>query len=47
MNFGNMIIVKNDEEEVKKSFSNGKGRIEFDEFIEVIRDSCMDKDKAE
>ena len=28
-------------------FPNGKPKIEFDEFIEVIRDSCMDPESAE
>lgn len=47
MNFGNMPIVKNENEECKECFSNGKDRIEFDEFIDVIKDSCSDKDRAE
>ena len=45
MNFGNMPIIE--KEENKQCFSNGKDRIEFDEFIDVIKDSCADKDKAE
>lgn len=28
-------------------FPNGKPTIEFDEFIEVIRESCMDAESAE
>jgi Ca2+-binding EF-hand superfamily protein len=28
-------------------FPNGKPKIEFDEFIEVIRESCMDAESAE
>ena len=28
-------------------FPNGKPTIEFDEFIDVIKDSCMDTDSAE
>lgn len=30
-----------------QKFPSGKPEIEFDEFIEVIRDACMDVDSAE
>jgi len=32
---------------VVKKFPNGKQKIEFDEFIDVIRDACIDSESAE
>ena len=37
---------KNGEGVVTK-FPNGKQQIEFDEFIDVIRDACIDSESAE
>ena len=34
-------------ESVVTKFPNGKQQIEFDEFIDVIRDACIDSESAE
>lgn len=48
INFGNVPLVK--EEDTKKmepTFPNGKSTLKFDEFINIVKDSCMDREQAE
>jgi Ca2+-binding EF-hand superfamily protein len=45
MNYGNIPLVR--EEKKEEVFPNGKTTLEFDEFINVIKDSCSDKEQAE
>lgn len=49
MNFGNCpIIVPNEDRKTDQpQFPNGKSTLKFDEFINIIKDSCMDRDQAE
>jgi Ca2+-binding EF-hand superfamily protein len=49
MNNGNVLAIPNKEGEMEKSgtFPNGKSTLEFDDFISIIKDSCMDRDQAE
>jgi hypothetical protein len=48
MNFGNMPIIATTGSEDKKGdqpqFPNGKSSLQFDEFINIIKDSCADRD---
>lgn len=36
-----------EEEDEQMLFPNGKSKMEFDEFIDLIKESCEDKDVAE
>jgi Ca2+-binding EF-hand superfamily protein len=47
MNYGNIPLVVPKEEKKEDVFPNGKSQLEFDEFINIIKDSCSDKDQAE
>ena len=49
MNYGNCMVAPQmkDSEEKEHTFPNGKNTLKFDEFINVIKESCMDRDQAE
>jgi Ca2+-binding EF-hand superfamily protein len=50
MNYGNCPIPGEKKEEDKNqhpTFPNGQSTLKFDEFINIIKESCVDKDQAE
>ena len=50
MNFGNIPLANSTNQEEKNSapmFPNGKQTLKFEEFINIIKDSCTDRDQAE
>lgn len=50
MNFGNVpghIQYNQEDKNNTPNFPNGKQTLKFEDFISIIKDSCMDKDQAE
>jgi Ca2+-binding EF-hand superfamily protein len=48
MNFGNIPLIQPVEDKKEQcSFPNGKQTLKFDEFINIIKDSCNDREQAE
>ena len=52
INFGNVPLTKECLEDKKQdqqqpTFPNGKSTLKFDEFINIVKDSCMDREQAE
>lgn len=51
INFGNAPLIKDQLEDKKcgdqqsqPTFPNGKTTLKFDEFINIVKDSCMDRE---
>jgi Ca2+-binding EF-hand superfamily protein len=51
INFGNVPLHQYEDKKQSHSdtptFPNGKSTLKFDEFINIVKDSCMDRDQAE
>jgi Ca2+-binding EF-hand superfamily protein len=51
MNFGNIPLMStqpnHEDRNNSANFPNGKQTLKFEEFINIIKDSCMDKEQAE
>jgi Ca2+-binding EF-hand superfamily protein len=48
INFGNVPMVSHHMEDRKEpTFPNGKSTLKFDEFINIVKESCMDREQAE
>lgn len=45
MNFGNIpIMPSEDKKPDQPTFPNGKSTLKFDEFINIIKESCVEKE---
>lgn len=38
---------KKSDQQSQPTFPNGKTTLKFDEFINIVKDSCMDREQAE
>ena len=52
INFGNVPLITQthileDRKQQEPTFPNGKSTLKFDEFINIVKESCMDREQAE